>query len=92
MRYYTGIDLHAKESVVCVIDDKDSIHMSAFNCLAPLYYIEHSRIKCPHAGRCREEGLLLALLDGRKVLDYSHKKIIELPRVRCRRKAAKEAA
>jgi transposase len=27
MRYYTGIDLHAKESVVCVIDDKDTIHL-----------------------------------------------------------------
>ena len=50
---------------------QDTIHVSAFNCLAPLYYIEHSHMKCAHGGRCREEGFLLALLDGKKVLDYS---------------------
>ncbi|UCD87012.1 MAG: hypothetical protein JSV01_04400 [Desulfobacterales bacterium] len=71
---------------------RDSIHMSAFNCLAPLYYIERSRIKCAYAGRCREEGLLLALLDGKRVLDYSCKKIIELPWTRCRQMKAKKAA
>ena len=71
---------------------EDSIHMSAFSCQAPLYYIERCRMKCPRGGRCREEGLLLALLDGKKVLDYSYKKIIKLPRTRCRRKEAREAA
>ena len=71
---------------------QDTIHMSAFNCLAPLYYIERSHVKCAHGGRCREEGLLLALLDGKKVLDYSLKKIVEPPRARYRRKGARKAA
>jgi hypothetical protein len=71
---------------------EDTIHATAFNCLAPLYYFERSRKKCAHAGRCREEGLLLALLDGKKALDYSHKEVIELPRVPCRRKVAKRVA
>ena len=70
---------------------EDTIHVSAFNCLTPLYYFEHSRKKCAHAGRCREEGLLLALLDGKKILDYTHKEATELPRVR-RRKVAKRVA
>jgi len=70
---------------------EDSIHVSAFNCLTPLYYFEKSRKKCAHAGRCREEGLLLALLDGKKTLDYSHKEVTELPRVR-RRKVARRVA
>jgi len=70
---------------------EDTIHVSAFNCLTPLYYFERSRKKCGHAGRCREEGLLLALLDGKKTLDYSHKEVTELPRVR-RRKVAKRVA
>lgn len=26
MRFYSGIDLHARESVICIIDDKDTIH------------------------------------------------------------------
>lgn len=71
---------------------EDSIHVSAFNCTAPLHYIERSRMKCAHGGRCREEGLLLVLLDGKKVLDYTHKKLIELPRMRCRHRASKKAA
>jgi len=69
---------------------EDTISAKAFNCLAPLYYFERSRKKCGHAGRCREEGLLLALLDGKKTLDYSRKDVAELPVVR-RRKAAKAA-
>jgi hypothetical protein len=68
---------------------EDAIKITAFNCLTPLYYFERSRKKCAHAGRCREEGLLLALLDGKKALDYTHKEITELPRVRRRRKVAK---
>lgn len=69
---------------------EDSIAVSAFSCLTPLYYFERSRKKCGHAGRCREEGLLLALLDGKKILDYSHKEVTELPRIR-RRKVARAA-
>jgi hypothetical protein len=70
---------------------ENTIHVSAFNCLTPLYYFERSRKKCAHAGRCREEGLLLALLDGKKTLDYSHKEVIDLPKVR-KRKVGKAAA
>jgi hypothetical protein len=71
---------------------EDTIHISAFNCLTPLYYFERSRKKCAHAGRCREEGLLLALLDGKRTLDYSHKEVTDLPRVRRLRKVAKRVA
>ena len=60
--------------------DEDSIHVSAFKCLAPLNYLERSHSRCPHEHRCREEGLLLALLEGKKVLDYSLTKVIKLPR------------
>jgi hypothetical protein len=35
---------------------------------------------------------LLALLDGKKALDYSHKEVTELPLVRPQRKVAKTAA
>lgn len=69
---------------------ENTVHASAFNCLAPLYYFERSRKKCGHAGRCREEGLLLALLDGKTTLDYSRKEVTALPRVR-KRKAARAA-
>jgi hypothetical protein len=71
---------------------EDAIHIGAFNCLTPLYYFERTRKKCGHAGRCREEGLLLALLDGKKALDYSHKEVTELPRRRRLRKVAKREA
>jgi hypothetical protein len=56
------------------------------------YYFERTRKKCGHAGRCREEGLLLALLDGKKALDYSRKEVTELPRRRQLRKVAKREA
>ena len=69
---------------------EDAIPLSAFNCLTPLYYFERSRKKCAHAGRCREEGLLLALLGGKRTLDYSHKEVADLPQIR-RRKVAKGA-
>lgn len=71
---------------------ENTIPMSAFNCLAPLHYIERSQMKCAHGGRCREEGLLLALLDGKGVLDYSRKKPIEFPWMRSRRKGVEKAA
>ena len=68
-------------------EGEDGIHISTFNCMAPVYYFERTRKKCGHGGRCREEGLLLALLNGKRMLDYSHKEVTELPRVR-RRKVA----
>ncbi|MDY6954076.1 MAG: hypothetical protein SWE60_21435 [Thermodesulfobacteriota bacterium] len=71
---------------------EDTLSPTAFHCLAPLYYFERTRKKCGHAGRCREEGLLLALLDGKKTLDYSRKDPTEFPVVRRRKTAkAKEA-
>ncbi len=69
--------------------DDGSVHASSFNCAAPLYYYEKSRSACGHEGRCREEGLLLALLSGRKELTYSQKMPIELPRVKKRHRTAK---
>lgn len=66
---------------------EDNIDIRSFKCRAPLYYFEHTRMKCARKGRCRDEGLLLALLNGKKTLDYSHKDVAELPRMR-RRKVA----
>jgi hypothetical protein len=57
----------------------DGVHAGAFQCLAPLYYFEKSRLNCAHQGRCREEGLLLALLTGKRKMDYSHQTVISLP-------------
>ncbi|UCG65706.1 MAG: hypothetical protein JSW12_01230 [Deltaproteobacteria bacterium] len=48
-----------------------SVDSNVFDCFAPLYFFEKTRKKCPHEGRCREEGLLLALLTEKKKLDYS---------------------
>jgi len=61
------------------LQSEDTIHISQFNCLAPLYYFEKSRRNCAHQGRCREEGLLLALLSGKKELDYTQKTAVEFP-------------
>ena len=69
---------------------EDTVNITAFNCMTPLYYFEHSHNKCVHDGRCREDGLLLNLLDGKKTLDYSLKKVTKLPIVR-RRKIGKAA-
>lgn len=63
---------------------EDTISAEAFKCLAPLYYFEKSRKACAHQGRCREEGLLLALLSGKKELVYGQKEAIKLPRLRPR--------
>jgi len=52
---------------------RHSVDASVFDCLAPLYFFEKTRKKCPHGGRCREEGLLLALMTGKKKLEYSQK-------------------
>jgi len=85
--------LSGKKKIVYTYEgDENTIHISRFNCLSPLYYFERSRKKCGHAGRCREEGLLLALLNGKKELDYAHKEVTELPQLRRRRKVAKKGA
>lgn len=60
----------------------DSVDPGRFNCLAPLKYFEKSRNNCAHKGRCREEGLLLALLNGKKELVYSQKSVVEFPRLK----------
>ena len=59
----------------------DTVDASSFNCLAPLYYIEKTRQNCAHQGRCREEGLLIALLSGKKEMVYAQKKAVEFPRL-----------
>jgi hypothetical protein len=66
------------------LDSNGSIDASAFNCLAPLNYFEKSRKNCAHQGRCREEGLLLALLNGKKELVYTQKAAAQFPRLKRR--------
>ena len=81
--------LRGKEKVVYGdAESDDGVHAGSFKCLAPLYYFEKTRSKCAHKGRCREEGLLLALLSGKKELSYAQKTAIELPIRRPRRKKA----
>jgi hypothetical protein len=58
---------------------RHSVDANVFNCLAPLNFFEKTRKKCPHEGRCRDEGLLLALLTDKKKLEYSQKMPIEFP-------------
>ena len=71
----------------------DGIDASSFKCLAPIYYFEKSRTSCGHEGRCREEGLLIALLSGKKKLVYSQKAAVDLPvRKRRRKKVAPSEA
>ena len=50
---------------------RHSVDANVFHCLAPLYFFENTRKKCPHGGRCREEGLLLGLLMGKRKLNYT---------------------
>lgn len=64
----------------------DSINVSQFKCMAPLNYFEKSRRNCAHQGRCREEGLLLALLSGKKELVYTQKSAIEFQHLKERHK------
>ena len=68
---------------------RHSVDANVFNCLAPLYFFEKSRKKCPHEGHCREEGLLLALLGGKKKLVYNHRVPFEFPRSKPRFKGTK---
>lgn len=83
--------LRGKKKLVYNTDDYDegSVHASSFKCVAPLYYFEKTRSACGHKGRCREEGLLLALLSGKKELSFAQKVPIELPRPKKGRKPAK---
>ncbi len=79
--------LRGKKKLVYSRDNlEDVVYAGSFKCLAPLYYFEKSRSKCAHRGRCREEGLLLALLSGKKKLVYSKKIAIELPVGQSRRR------
>jgi len=55
------------------------VDANVFKCLSPLYFYEKTRKKCAHEGRCREEGLLLALLTGKKRLEYSQRVPTEFP-------------
>ena len=65
---------------------EEYVDVKAFNCQAPLNYFEKTRKKCGHQGRCREEGLLLALLNGNKIIDYSQKTAIQFPGIQRRGK------
>ncbi len=81
--------LRGKKKLVYAKDSsEDGVHATSFKCLAPLYYFEKTRSKCAHEGRCREEGLLLALLSGKKNLVYTQKAAIEIPLRKVRRKEA----
>ncbi len=81
--------LRGKKKVVYnQADIEDGVHVSEFKCLAPIYYFEKSRSKCAHEGKCREEGLLLALLSGKKKIDYSQREVIPLAARKARRLAA----
>ena len=68
---------------------KHSVDANVFNCLAPLYFFEKTRKKCPREGRCREEGLLLALLKQKKKLDYRQRVPIGFPGSKFRFKGTK---
>lgn len=86
-----GVELlRGRKKLVCSPESQseDDIHVSQFNCVAPLHYFEKTRRKCAHEGRCREEGLLLALLSGKKELVYTEKTAIEFPHLKKRRKEA----
>jgi NADH-quinone oxidoreductase subunit F len=53
------------------VDPENTVSVQAFRCLTPLSYFEKSRNMCGREGRCREEGLLVDLLSGKKVLVHS---------------------
>ena len=67
------------------------VDASAFGCVAPLKYFEKTRETCGHEGRCREEGLLIALLDGKKRMEYGHKEPVALSDRRVERKKVEAA-
>lgn len=61
--------------------DEGKVDVGEFNCSSPRSYFEKTRKVCAHKGRCREEGLLLALLTGKKDLTYSQKDVIYFPKL-----------
>ncbi len=75
-----GVQLLRRKMTVSYNEDtpEGSIHANKFTCNAPLKYFEKTRQKCPHMGRCREEGLLLALLTGKKELTYGQQDVLPL--------------
>jgi NADH-quinone oxidoreductase subunit F len=60
------------------VDSEDTVNAQAFKCVTPLSYFEKSRNTCGRQGRCREEGLLVDLLSGRKELVYSGTRLKKL--------------
>jgi len=52
--------------------NKKTIHVSEFECVVPLKHLEKC-IACPKGGKCRERGLIIQLLTGKKKLDYKKK-------------------
>lgn len=83
-----GIEILSRKKKISYghYESEDTIHVSEFNCLTPLKYIEKTRMKCVQGGRCRDEGLLLALLNGKKNLVYSYKEVTEISLIRSRRR------
>ncbi len=83
--------LRRKKKLVYNGEDQseDIVDARSFNCVAPLKYFEKTRLACGHEGRCREEGLLLALLSGKKQIDYSQKKAKLFPYIKRRQKEEK---
>lgn len=65
------------------------VDVKSFKCTVPLSYFEKTRMVCGHEGRCREEGLLLALLSGKKQIDYSQKTAKQFPYIKKRQKEEK---
>ncbi|MDD3581908.1 MAG: hypothetical protein PHW74_12910 [Desulfobacca sp.] len=68
-----------KKLIYCQNGAAEGVHVSQFTCQAPLHYFEKTRENCPHHGHCREEGLLLALLNGKKQLDCRQASVVNLP-------------
>lgn len=83
--------LRGKKKLVYNGEDQseDVVDARSFNCVAPLKYFDKTRKTCGHEGRCREEGLLLALLSGKKQIDYSQKRAKLFPYIKRRQKEEK---
>ena len=83
-----GIEILSRKKKISYghYESENTIHASEFSCLTPLKYIEKTRIKCVHGGRCRDEGLLLALLKGKKNLVYSYKEVTEISLIKSRQR------
>jgi len=79
-----------KKLVFEKVAPEEGVHASSFQCLAPLSYFGKTRLNCPHQGRCREEGLLVALLTGKRKLAASRQAAISLPPRAPSRVAAKK--